>query len=107
MSDDIVFKLGLPPDEDPYLQLGRAIAGQCPAGFEEARLEAELGEDGAKLQLACTPEGGGETRPAIDQTAHGRIQALLEHIRDKDERGWRTCTVTLRKGGGFAMDVRD
>ena len=46
-------------------------------------------------------------RPAIDPTARGRIQALLEHIRDKDERGWRSCTVTLRKGGGFAMDVRD
>lgn len=106
MSDEIVMTLGRTPDDDPYLELGRAIAGQCPAGFEEARLEAELGEDGATLRLACTPEGGSETRPAVDPIAHDRIQALLERIRDQDERGWRACTVTLRKGGGFSMDLR-
>jgi len=106
MSDEIVLTLGRTPDDDPYLELGRAIAGQCPAGFEEARLDAELGERGATLRLACALAGGSEEGVAVDPAAQGRIQALLERIRDEDERGWRACTVTLRKGGGFSMDLR-
>ena len=104
---DIQLTLGGTGEDNPYLRLGRAIAGQCPTGFEEARLEATLREGGpAELRLACTPEGGGETRPDLDAEAREGIEALLEAVRERDGGGWRECTVTLRKGGHFAMDVR-
>ena len=99
--------LGGTGEDSPYLRLGRAIAGQCPNGFEEARLDAALREDGpTELRLACTPEGGGETRPDIDAEARERIATLLEEVRERDGGGWSECTVTLRKGGHFAMDIR-
>ena len=109
MSDETVMTLGPSPGDDVYLNLGRAIAGQCPPGFDEAKLEAELGEGGATMRLACTPEGGSETSLPIEPMAQGQIQELLELIRDKtvgeDKRRWRSCAVTLRKGGRFQMDV--
>ena len=109
MSEELVLSIGPTPGDDVYLNLGRAIAGQCPSGFEEARLDAEMGEAAAAMRLACTPEGGGETSLALDPLAQGHIQELLEEIRAKtireNEGPWRKCTVTLRKGGRFAMDV--
>ena len=109
MSDTIMLSLGSGAGDEVYLALGRAIAGQSPAGFEEAKLEAEPDEAEAALKLACTPEGGGETAVAIDQAAQVRIRELLAEIRDKgvgeDKRRWRKCVVLLRKGGRFQMDV--
>lgn len=91
-----------------YLQLGRAIAGQCPPGFKEARLEATPDED--RIDLACTPADGSETVPALDADARAAIKAALGEVRaamaEADGKSWRSCTVTLVAGGGFAIDVR-
>ena len=109
MSDMIMLNLGPSAGDDVYLALGRAIAGQCPAGFAEARLDAEPDAADAALQLACTPEGGREIAVAIDPAAQVRIRELLAEVRDKgvgeDGRRWRKCTIVLRKGGRFQMDV--
>ena len=110
MSEELVMTIGPTPGDDVYLTLGRAIASQCPAGFEEAKLEADLGSAAASMRIVCTPEGGGETEPSIDPMAQADIQTLLERIREstlteEDQRRWNRCTVTLRKGGHFRMDV--
>ncbi len=108
MSEELVLSIGPTPGDEVYLNLGRAIAGLCPSGFEEARLDAEMGEAPA-MRLACTPEGGPETPLAVDPLAQAHIQELLEEIRAKtvreNEGPWHKCSVTLRKGGRFAMDV--
>ena len=92
-----------------YLQLGRAIAAQCPPGFKEARLEAA--PDEGKLVIACTLEDGGEVKPALGEPARHAILAALGEVREamaaQDGKPWRSCTVTLVAGGGFAMDVAD
>jgi hypothetical protein len=91
-----------------YLQLGRAIAGTCPPGFKEARLEATPDED--RIDLACTLADGSEAAPALDVDARAAIAAALAEVRaamaEADGKSWRSCTVTLVAGGGFAMDVR-
>ncbi|HEV7661309.1 MAG TPA: hypothetical protein VGO55_15830 [Allosphingosinicella sp.] len=91
-----------------YLQLGRAIAGQCPPGFKEARLEATPDED--RLDLTCTLADGSEAAPALDADARAAIAAALVEVRaamaEADGKSWRSCTVTLVAGGGFAIDVR-
>ena len=102
---EILVTLGGTPEDNPYLRLGRAIAGPCPGGFEEARLEAVLGGE-ARMSLDCTPEGGGETKVDLDPAARERIDSLLEEVRARDGGDWSECTVTLRKGGHFSMDVR-
>ena len=108
MSDETVVTLGPTPGDDVYLDLGRAIAGQCPSGFDEARLEADM-ECGVPMRLACTPQDGAEAPVELDAAARGRIVELLARIRDttlrEDEGPWRGCTVILRKGGRFQMDV--
>ena len=109
MDDRMMLTLRPSADNDDYLNLGRTIAAQCPAGFAEARLEAELADDGGDLRILCTPEDEGEREVGIDPVAQLRIVQLLRGVRGKmtgeDEVPWRRCVVTLRKGGHFRMDV--
>ena len=92
-----------------YLQLGRAIAGQCPPGFREARLDAA--PDEARLDLACTLADGSQATPELDGEARRGIGAALAEVRaamtDRDGKSWRSCTATLIAGGGFSMEVAD
>ena len=111
MSEERVMTIGPTPGDDVYLSLGRAIASQCPAGFEEAKLSATLDGAVASMSLVCTPGGGNEEARTIDPLAQADIQALLERIREAtvreedDGRRWKRCEVMLRKGGRFQMDV--
>ena len=110
MTDETVLTLGPTPESDRYLTLGRAIARQCPPGFREARLEAELDPGSSTMRLACTAQDGSETGVNIDPTARTDIHQLLEDIRgrmaeESGGQGWRRCVVTLREGGRFRMDV--
>ena len=90
-----------------YLQLGRAIAGQCPPGFQQARLEAE--PDRGQVAVACTLADGSETAPNLSEDAQDSVWAALQAIRDEMEKTdgtrWWRCTVTLVAGGGFEMEV--
>jgi len=109
MDDRMMLTLRPSAGNDDYLNLGRTIAAQCPPGFAEARLEAELAEDGGELKILCTPGGEEEREVEVDSVAQVRIVQLLRHIRDQmaseDEAPWNRCIVTLRKGGHFRMDV--
>jgi hypothetical protein len=108
MSDRMVMRLGHTPSDIRNLNLSRAIARRCPTGFAEARLETDFGEGGARMRLACTPEDGSETAIDLDAAVQDEIRALLEEIHTASEpggRAWRRCVVTLRKGGGFLMDI--
>lgn len=95
--------------EIAYLALGRLIAGECPAGFETASLHMEADGDRARLSItAVQPDG---TRVQL-QPGAGAAQDILECLRnirnaDAREHGalWRSCVVTLKAGGHFAMDV--
>jgi hypothetical protein len=92
-----------------YLQLGRAVAGSCPPGFREARLDAAPDED--RLDLLCTLPDGSQVTPALDADARQGIGAALAEVRqamaEADGKSWRSCTVTLVAGGGFSMEVTD
>jgi hypothetical protein len=94
---------------DLYLQLGRAIAGTCPPGFREARLDAAPDED--RLDVACTLADGSQVTPPLDAEARHGIAAALAEVRqamaEPDGKSWRSCTVTLVAGGGFSMEVTD
>lgn len=111
MSEERVMTIGPTPGDDVYLSLGRAIASQCPKGFEEAKLAAAMEGAAGSMSLVCTPEGGSESAQAIDPMAQADIQSLLERIREAtvreedDGRRWNRCEVILRKGGRFQMDV--
>ena len=109
MSDDRVLRLGPSPGDKIYLILGRAIASQCPAGFDEARLSVEPGGQGFALALVSVHGEQAESPGTIAPEAEAEIRQILQHIRETtpDEQGrvWRGCTVTLRKGGRFQMDV--
>ena len=94
--------------QETYLRLGRAIAGRCPPGFESAQLAAEIADGRIALNISCSPDAGRTVE--IDPTAAAEeIIDCLRLVRDDmaadGSAPWRTCTVTLRKGGHFSIDV--
>lgn len=95
--------------EIAYLALGRLIAGQCPAGFETASLRMEAHGERSQLSIAAeTPDGTKvQLQPGAD--ASRDILECLRGIRNagagEDGALWRSCVVTLKKGGHFAMEV--
>jgi hypothetical protein len=96
--------------DDDYLALGRLIAAQCPQGFAQAVLEAQLVGKQADLEIGASMADGTEIEPPLDSAGVHDIHVVLDGIREKmaaaDGRRWRSCTVTLVAGGGFAMDVK-
>ena len=92
-----------------YLALGRLIAGQCPAGFETATLRMETQGDRTELTIAAVQPDGTRVQFPPGRDAARDILECLRGIRNADAReddaSWRGCTVTLRAGGHFAMDV--
>ena len=109
MSETLL-TLGDTPNSDRYLTLGRAIARQCPTGFEEARLEADLDSDPPVRSLAWTAADGTTGEVAVAAGTQSEIADLLRDIRtamESQEGGqtFRRATVTLRSGGRFQMDV--
>src|SRR6185295_15920564 len=96
--------------DDKYLRLGRLIAGQCPNGFREARLEGELDVDRADFRLTWTGQDQSEAEAPLEAVAMDEIRAALADIREEMARQsggdrWRAFVVTLRQGGHFRLDV--
>jgi hypothetical protein len=90
-----------------YLDLGRMIAGLCPQGFAEARLAARLDGAANAISLGCRLGDGSDAEVPLYELARDGLLARLEHIRAAEGRDWTSCTVTLSRGGGFAMEVAD
>jgi len=91
------------------LALGRLIAGQCPPGFDKAVLAVDLHEGRSLLRIVATQADGWEVQVPLSEEP---VQNMLETLRavqkemaGEDPRAWKGCTVTLRKGGHFDLDV--
>lgn len=93
--------------DESYLDLGRMIAGHCPRGFREAKLTARLGEGEAELAIECILDDGSAAAPPVLRLARDELAARLVSLREEEGREWKSCTVTLVRGGGFTMDVGD
>jgi hypothetical protein len=89
--------------------LGRLIAAQCPVGFATASLHMQTLEGSTRLWItAAQPDG---TKVQL-QPGAGAAQDILESLRGIRNAGaredgalWHSCTVTLKAGGHFAMEV--
>ncbi len=109
MSETIL-TLGDTPNSDRYLTLGRVIARQCPTGFEEAKLEADLEAETVVKSLEWTAPDGATGEVGVGPAALAEIGDLLREIRtvmasQEGGQSFRRATVTLRSGGRFQMDV--
>jgi hypothetical protein len=109
MSETIL-TLGDTPNSDRYLTLGRAIARQCPTGFEEAKLVADLDADPTVRSLNWTAPDGTTGEIGVGPAAETEIGGLLREIRtamasEEGGQSFRRATVTLRSGGRFRIDV--
>jgi hypothetical protein len=109
MSETIL-TLGDTPNSDRYLTLGRAIARQCPTGFEEAKLVADLDAETTVRSLDWTAPDGTTGEIGVGPAAETEIGGLLREIRtamasEEGGQSFRRATVTLRSGGRFRIDV--
>lgn len=91
------------------LALGRLIAGQSPAGFATAALDVDIGAGETGLLIKAVQPDGTETEMQPNAQAAREMLEVLRGLRqqmaEEDGKAWQTCTVTLRAGGHFAMDV--
>ena len=94
--------------EIAYLALGRLIAGQCPAGFATAVLVAEIYEEATRLWITATLPDGTKVQLQADADTSRDILETLRGIRNamarEEGKAWRSCVVTLKAGGGFAIE---
>lgn len=93
--------------DESYLDLGRMIAGLCPSGFREATLEARLDGAEAALRISCILADGDVLEPPLLKFARDDLHARLISLREEEGRDWKSCTITLVRGGGFTMEVGD
>ena len=98
-------------DEDlnvAYLALGRLIAKQCPQGFASAAMALNMDEGRSLLRIHYEMPDGAAAQAPLDDDAARNILESLRFIRGKvggeGEASWRTCHVTLRAGGHFAIE---
>ena len=96
------------PMEIAYLALGRSIAQLCPVGFATAVLVAEIHEEVTRLWITATLPDGTKVQLQAGADASRDILENLRGIRNTMAReegtAWRNCIVTLKAGGGFAIE---
>jgi hypothetical protein len=92
-----------------YLALGRLIAAECPPGFATASLGMEPHEDRTRLWIVATQPDGTEVQlQPSDDGARNMLESLrgIRRAMAKDDGAlWRSCVVTLKAGGHFALEV--
>lgn len=88
-----------------YLALGRLIAKQCPEGFASAAMAMTRDEGRSLLRIHYEmPDGAAAQAPLGDDAARDILEALRGIRRGAS---WRSCHVTLRAGGHFAIEFDD
>jgi hypothetical protein len=94
--------------EIAYLALGRLIAGECPVGFATAVLVTEIYEEATRLWITATlPDGTKVQLQAGADTSRDILETLrgIRNVMAREEgTTWRNCVVTLKAGGGFAIE---
>ena len=88
-----------------YLALGRLIAKQCPQGFASAMMAMNMEDGRSLLRIHYEMPDGTAAQAPLDDEAAGDILESLRGIRRGES--WRTCHVTLRAGGHFAIEFED
>ena len=95
--------------EIAYLALGRLIAAQCPVGFDTASLHMEIEGKDTRLSITAVQPDGTKVQLQPGPAAAEDILESLRGIRNAMAREsgatWRSCVVTLKAGGRFAMEV--
>jgi len=94
--------------EIAYLALGRSIAALCPVGFATAVLIAEIHEEVTRLWITATlPDGTKVQLQAGDDASRDILENLraIRNVMAREEGTlWQSCVVTLKAGGGFAIE---
>jgi hypothetical protein len=95
--------------EIAYLALGRLIAAQCPPGFATATLSADIHEQATRMWIIVTLPDGTKVQLQPGEEAGRDLLESLRGIRNamarEDGAVWQNCIVTLKAGGGFALEV--
>jgi hypothetical protein len=94
---------------DMLQDLAHAVINICPSGYNQAKLEAELDDDWARLDLRCIDDSGGETRALLKGGASLDLHDQLDIVRDEMARAtgykWKKCIFVILPGGKFKLDV--
>ena len=92
-----------------YGTIARALRTICPAGFREARMDAEVEDDWTEKTYRYRDAGGWSqgvpVEASLDFAVDDALMALREGMAQAGRPKWRSCTFSLGPDGGFAFDV--
>lgn len=93
---------------DLYAELAKPLNAACPADFDRAWIDAEVGDDWDDQSASC--EGpSGKLQPTINASDSFTIGRKLRELRrEMTQPGmspWSRCTFTLFPDGKFKFDV--
>lgn len=95
---------------DLLQDLAHAVSGACPPGYHQARLQAELDEGWAELDLQCTNDQGDQVMSQLPNGSGLKIHVMLDDIREQMARQagskWKSCVFTVQPDGRFKLDVQ-
>jgi hypothetical protein len=89
-----------------YQTIAQALVSICPAGFEQARMVAQVGDDWSDIRYDCTVAG--QTREGVtgDTATSSKVDDALQDLRRAwPAQPWSSCTFTLSPDGQFKFDV--
>jgi hypothetical protein len=95
---------------DYYQTLTHIVSQQCPPGFIEARINAELDDDWARIRLVCVTNDEGEVEAPVRgielADIHENLDGVREEMASLSGSRWKSCTFTVLAGGKFRIDVQ-
>ena len=95
---------------DHYADLARLALAQCPPGFDEARVAAEVDDGYSEIDLRCR-RGAEEVHvtnfPAEDSFGmHLSLEAIREAMASQSGgRKWSRCVFRVFRDGNFKFEV--
>jgi len=94
---------------DHYQQLAEVALAQCPPSFRRVRLQAELDDGYAEIDLRCMSES--EEKQITDYPdlagveMHEALDAIREEMGRLSGQRWSKCVFQVFPDGTFKFDV--
>jgi hypothetical protein len=94
---------------DLLQSLAAVVLSTCPTGYDEARLEAEVDENYAEMELLCYNQSGELVRSNLPGLSgpdiHDILDAIRERMAEASGERWTRCVFLVRPDRSFKLDV--
>ena len=94
---------------DTLQDLAQVVIDICPSGYSQARLNAELDEGYAEIDLRCINDLGEEFRSPLEGISrldlHDKLDNVREEMAKQSGSKWKKCQFVIQPDGRFKLEV--